>query len=46
MSLKEKLSEDLKQAMKAKEETKVRTIRLLIAAIRNFEVEKMGQATE
>ncbi|MGB9820483.1 MAG: GatB/YqeY domain-containing protein [Pseudothermotoga sp.] len=46
MSLKEKLSEDLKQAMKAKEETKVRTIRLLIAAIRNFEVEKMGQATD
>jgi uncharacterized protein YqeY len=46
MSLKEKLSEDLKQAMKAKDETKVRTIRLLIAAIKNFEVEKLGQATD
>lgn len=46
MSLKEKLSEDLKQAMKAKDETRVRTIRLLIAAIKNFEVEKMAQATD
>ncbi|WP_041082854.1 GatB/YqeY domain-containing protein [Thermotoga profunda] len=46
MSLKEKLSEDLKQAMKARDETKIRTIRLLIAAIKNFEVEKLGQATD
>lgn len=46
MSLKERLSQDLKEAMKSKNETKVRTIRLLIAAIKNFEVEKMDQATD
>lgn len=46
MSLKERLSQDLKEAMKSKNETKVRTIRLLIAAIKNFEVEKTDQATD
>lgn len=46
MTLKEKLSQDLKEAMKSKDETKVRTVRLLIAAIKNFEVEKMGQASD
>lgn len=46
MTLKERLSQDLKEAMKSKDETRVRTIRLLIAAIKNFEVEKMGQATD
>lgn len=46
MSLKEKLSSDLKEAMKSRDEVRVRTIRLLIAAIKNFEVEKMDQATD
>ncbi len=46
MGLKEKLSSDLKEAMKSKDEAKVRTIRMLIAAVKNFEVDKMGQATD
>ncbi len=46
MTLKERLSQDLKEAMKSKDETRVRTIRLLIAEIKNFEVEKMGQAND
>lgn len=46
MNLKERLSQDLKEAMKSKDQTRIRTIRLLIAAIKNFEVEKMGQATD
>ncbi len=46
MGLKEKLSADLKEAMKSKDEAKVRTIRMLIAAIKNYEVEKMGVASD
>ncbi|AEH51967.1 GatB/YqeY domain-containing protein [Pseudothermotoga thermarum] len=46
MNLKEKLSQDLKEAMKAKDEAKVRTVRMLLAAIKNFEVEKMKSATD
>ncbi|MGJ8454301.1 GatB/YqeY domain-containing protein [Pseudothermotoga sp. U03pept] len=46
MTLKEKLMEDLKTSMKSKDEAKVRTIRLILAAVKNFEVQKMGQATD
>ncbi|MEJ5229586.1 MAG: GatB/YqeY domain-containing protein [Pseudothermotoga sp.] len=46
MTLKEKLTQDLKVAMKNKDEAKVRTIRLILAAVKNFEVQKMGQATD
>lgn len=46
MDLKSKLNQDLKEAMKAKDEVKLRTVRMLLAAIRNFEVEKMRPATD
>ncbi|KAF2958822.1 glutamyl-tRNA amidotransferase [Thermotoga sp. Ku-13t] len=46
MDLKSKLNQDLKEAMKAKDEVKLRTIRMLLAAIKNFEVEKMRPATD
>jgi len=44
--LKAKLNQDLKEALKAKDEAKLRTVRMLLAAIKNFEVEKMGPATD
>jgi len=44
--LKAKLNQDLKEALKAKDEVKLRTVRMLLAAIKNFEVEKMGPATD
>ncbi len=44
--LKEKISEDLKKAMREKDEVRVRTLRMVIAAIKNFEVEKMREATD
>ncbi len=46
MNLKDKLASDLKVAMKNRDEVKVRTIRMILATIRNMEVEKMGQLTE
>ncbi|MGB9790754.1 GatB/YqeY domain-containing protein [Thermotoga caldifontis] len=46
MDLKSKLNQDLKEAMKAKDEVKLRTVRMLLAAIKNFEVEKMRPATD
>ncbi|MCS7175216.1 GatB/YqeY domain-containing protein [Pseudothermotoga sp.] len=46
MELKARLSQDLKDAMKNKEEAKVRTLRMILAAIKNFEVEKIGPATD
>lgn len=46
MDLKAKLNQDLKEALKAKDEAKLRTVRMLLAAIKNFEVEKMGPATD
>lgn len=46
MDLKAKLNQDLKEALKAKDEVKLRTVRMLLAAIKNFEVEKMGPATD
>jgi hypothetical protein len=44
--LKEKITQDLKQAMKEKNEIKVRVLRLLNSAIKNFEVEKIGEASD
>lgn len=44
--MKAKLNQDLKEALKAKDEAKLRTVRMLLAAIKNFEVEKMGPATD
>lgn len=46
MTLKERLAFDLKDAMKNRSEAKIRTVRLLMSAIKNFEVEKMAQATD
>ncbi|OGY22096.1 MAG: hypothetical protein A2126_00120 [Candidatus Woykebacteria bacterium GWB1_45_5] len=40
--LKEKIQEDLVGSQKEKEELKVSTLRLLIAAIKNFEIAKQG----
>ena len=40
MSLKEKISEDMKAAMRAKESGKLATIRLIIAAIKQREVDE------
>ncbi|QTA38222.1 GatB/YqeY domain-containing protein [Thermosipho ferrireducens] len=42
--LKEKIMSDLKDAMKKRDEIKVRVLRLLNTAIKNFEVEKMKEA--
>ena len=42
MNLKEKLQADLVEAQKAKEKLKVSTLRMLTAAIKNFEIEKGG----
>ncbi|MBO8160558.1 MAG: GatB/YqeY domain-containing protein [Thermosipho sp. (in: Bacteria)] len=44
--LKEKIMQDLKSAMKERNEIKVRVLRLLNSAIKNFEVEKMKEATD
>lgn len=46
MELKAKLNQDLKDAMKNRDEARVRTLRMVLAAIKNFEVEKMGSATD
>ncbi len=44
MSLKDQLSADLRDAMRAGEETRKSTIRLLITAIRNAEIPPEGAA--
>ncbi|HBT38569.1 MAG: GatB/YqeY domain-containing protein [Thermotoga sp. 50_1627] len=46
MDLKSRLNQDLKEALKAKDEVKLRTVRMLLAAIKNFEVEKMTPVTD
>lgn len=43
MSLKEKLSEDMKQALKSAEKTKLSTLRMLLSAIRYAEIEKKAE---
>ena len=40
MSLKDKLSDDLKQALKEGDDVRKRTLRVLIAAVHNAEIEK------
>jgi len=46
VDLKSRLNQDLKEALKAKDEVKLRTVRMLLAAIKNFEVEKMTPVTD
>lgn len=38
----EKIQSDLKEALKVRDETKVSTLRLLLGAIKNFEISKQG----
>jgi len=46
MQLKQRLYEDLKKAMKTKDEIRTRTLRLIISSIKTLEVEKMAEATD
>ncbi|MCD6449204.1 MAG: GatB/YqeY domain-containing protein [Thermotogaceae bacterium] len=46
MNLKDRIREDLKSAMKGRDKVAVRTLRMVIAAIKNFEVEKMKEAAD
>ncbi len=46
MKLKERIREELKNAMKAKDEVKVRTLRMLLSSLKNYEVEKMKEAED
>src|SRR3970040_58406 len=43
MTLKEQLQEDLKTALFARDELKVSTIRMLMAGIKNFSIEKQKE---
>ncbi len=45
MSLKDKISDDLKQALKEGDDVRKRTLRVLIAAVHNAEIEK-GEALD
>ena len=38
----DKIKEDLKQAQKARDEIKISTLRLLLGAVKNFEIAKQG----
>jgi len=46
MSLKDKLTEDLKQAMRQRDEQRRSTLRLVMAAIKNAEIEKRRELEE
>jgi len=46
MSLKDKLTEDLKQAMRQGDEQRRSTLRLVMAAIKNAEIEKRRELEE
>jgi uncharacterized protein YqeY len=46
MSTKEKLTQALKEALKAKDELRKRTVRMALAAIKNAEVENRGPLDE
>jgi uncharacterized protein len=46
MDLKEKLSADYKEAMKARDKLRVSTIRLILAEVKNAEIAKRGELDE
>ena len=46
MKLSEKIQNDMKEAMRAKDELKVSTLRLLVGAIQNFAIEKESTSYE
>ncbi|MBT7069742.1 MAG: GatB/YqeY domain-containing protein, partial [Anaerolineae bacterium] len=46
MSTKEKLTQSLKEALKAKDELRKRVVRMALSAIKNAEVEKKGELDE
>ena len=46
MTLKQRFQEDLKHAMRAKDQVRLRTLRLVLAAIKNQEVEVMGELSD
>jgi len=46
MTLKRQLQDDLKRAMRAKDQVRLRTLRLVLAAIKNQEVEVMGELSD
>ena len=46
MTLKAKLTEDMKAAMRAKDQTALGTIRLINAAIKQFEVDERTEADD
>ncbi len=43
MTLKERIMSDLKKAMKERDEVKVRTLRMVVASIKNWEVENVKE---
>jgi len=46
MALKQRLQEDLKDAMRAKDQVRLRTLRLALAAIKNSEIEVRGELSD
>jgi uncharacterized protein YqeY len=46
MTLKQRLQDDLKSAMRAKDEVRKRTIRLALASIKNQEIEARGELSD
>ncbi|SMO38636.1 hypothetical protein SAMN06269117_102134 [Balnearium lithotrophicum] len=46
MGLKERLKEDMKEALKAKDKVKLSTIRMINSLIKNAEIEKRGELTD
>jgi len=46
MPLKQQLRDDLKRAMRAKDQVRLRTLRMALAAIKNKEVEVMGELSD
>ena len=46
MSLKERLTEDMKTAMRAKDQVSLGTIRLINAAVKQFEVDERTEADD